>query len=272
MKTSASTLDPRPQSTAPLISIISITLNDRDGLTRTIKSLQAQVDAPQVEHIIIDGMSDYDVAGLLAELGSNATLHQGQDAGLYDAMNRGTDLARGDYLLYLNGGDVLADKDVLAKLGAVLTRERPDFLFGDSLEKQLDGEIRYKPSRPIKRLPLGMITHHQAMVFRRAVIEENAIRYDLNYRIAADYDFVLKHVRASETIRYLPEPICVFERGGASYKKSKDGRREQFHIRRAAYHSTSFAAAIFVTQWALFTFRNLFPSAYWTLQNQIGKI
>ncbi|MFC3119382.1 hypothetical protein ACFOHS_18900 [Jhaorihella thermophila] len=55
-----------------------------------------------------------------------------------------------------------------------------------------------------------MITHHQAMVFRRAVIEENAIRYDLNYRIAADYDFVLKHFRASKIIHYLPEPICIF--------------------------------------------------------------
>lgn len=260
------------KTTPPLISVISITLNDRGGLIRTIESLQSQTRTPDFEHIIIDGVSDYDVAGLLADLGSQAKLHQSHDAGLYDAMNRGTELARGDYLLYLNGGDVLAGKDVLASIAEVLTKEQPDLLFGDSLERQLEGEIRYKLSRAIKRLPLGMITHHQAMLFRRAVIKDHGIKYNLDYRIAADYDFVLRHVRASEAIRYMPKSICVFERGGASYKQSNAGRREQFHIRRKFFHSTLFAAAIFTIQWGLFNFRSVFPSAYWVLHKKTGKI
>ncbi|MFC3119381.1 glycosyltransferase [Jhaorihella thermophila] len=127
----------------PLISVITITLNDRDGLARTIQSLQAQVGAPEVEHIIVDGMSDYDVARLLAELGSTAILHQGRDAGLYDAMNRGTSLARGDYLLYLNGGDVLARENVLATVGTVLTSERPDFLFLATASKKNSSTARF---------------------------------------------------------------------------------------------------------------------------------
>jgi putative colanic acid biosynthesis glycosyltransferase len=250
----------------PLISVISITLNDRGGLIRTIESLQSQTRASDFEHIIIDGVSDYDVVGLLAELGSQAKLHQGHDAGLYDAMNRGTELARGDYLLYLNGGDVLAGKDVLASIAEVLTKEQPDFLFGDSLERQLDGEIRYKPSRAMKRLPLGMITHHQAMLFRRAVIEVHEIHYDLDYRIAADYDFVLRHVRASKVIRYMPKPICVFEAGGVSLIRNHEARREQFIIRQSVYGSKMFALLVFSLQLSLRLIRNLSPAAYWAIR------
>ena len=254
----------------PVISVISITLNDRDGLTRTVKSLQSQVDAPEYEHIVVDGVSEYDVAKLLAELGSLAKLYQGPDAGLYDAMNRGTDLATGDYLLYLNGGDILADPGTLACVEASLTLDGPDFLWGDSFERQLDGEVRYKRSRPMKHLPMGMISHHQAMFFRRAVLEDNAIRYNLNYRIAADYDFVLRHVAASSSHSYLPVPICVFERGGTSFLKRNQARREQFQIRRIAYDSTLFAASVFAVQWGLRTFRGLFPSGYWAIRKRLG--
>ena len=254
----------------PLISVITITLNDRDGLIRTIESLQSQIDMPDVEHVVVDGLSDYDIDSLIADIGSPARLHQGRDEGLYDAMNRGTELARGDYLLYLNSGDTLAEQQVLAEIGAVLAAERPDFLYCDSFERQLDGEIRYKPSRPMKWLPLGMISHHQAMLFRRDVIEQNAIRYDLSYRIAADYDFVLHHVRASKSSHYLPRPICVFERGGTSYQKRHVARREQFHIRRTFYNSTVFAAAVYFMQWVLRSFRGLFPAGYWALRKLLG--
>jgi len=254
----------------PLISVVTSTLNDRDGLLRTVNSLKSQTGTLDYEHIIVDGMSDYDVAGLLNDLDWSAALHQGRDDGLYDAMNRGTDCAQGRYLLYMNSGDTLAEPDTLAAISKALVEKEPDFLYGDSLERQLDGEIRLKPSRPIKRLPLGMITHHQAMLFRREVVEDIRLRYDLAYQIAADYDFVLRHVRASEIIHYLPQPICVFERGGTSFQKRNIARREQFHIRRAAYNSTLFAATIFAAQWGLRTFRGIFPSGYWALRKHLG--
>lgn len=255
-----------PAPDTPLISIITITLNDRDGLLRTVESLRAQENAPEIEHIVVDGMSDYDVAQALCDLGSQARLHRGRDSGLYDAMNRGTEMAGGDYLLYLNSGDVLAGPDVLASVAKVLRTIQPDFFWGDSLERQLDGTVRHKHSRPIRRLPLGMITHHQAMLYRREVLEQNAIRYDLRYRVAADYDFTLRHVRASDRVQCLSKPICVFERGGTSYQQRGLARREQFQIRRAVYGSTLFAASVFLGQWALRSFRGLFPSAYWALR------
>jgi len=254
----------------PLISIITITLNDHDGLIRTIESLDKQAEEVAIEHLIVDGLSDYDVPALIATLGWNARLHQGHDAGLYDAMNKGIGLANGDYLLFLNSGDELAGTEVLASLVKVLEKDRPDFLYGDSLERQLDGEIYYKASRPLKRLPYGMITHHQAMVFSRAVLAEHAILYDLTYPIAADYGFVLDHVAHSHRVSYLPEALCLFERGGTSYQKRHLGRLEQFRIRRSVYGSTLFAAYVYTAQWALRTFRGLFPSGYWTIKRHLG--
>ena len=254
----------------PLISIVTITLNDREGLARTIESLKAQRTPPSFEHIIVDGMSDYDVPSLLENLGWHGRLHQGRDTGLYDAMNRGTDLSRGEYVLYLNRGDELAAPDVLGKTGSTLVQQRPDFFWGDSLERQLGGELRYKPSRPLKHLPLGMITHHQAMLFRRDLLEKHAIRYNLHYKIAADYEFVLRHTRVGVKFSYLPEPICIFELGGTSYQQHNDGRIEQFQIRKEVYGSTSFAAVIYVAQWSLRKFRGMFPMGYWVVRRLFG--
>ena len=253
-----------------LISVISITLDDREGLINTVESLKSQVNPPSYEHIIVDGVSNYDVPQLLAELGSQARLYQGPDCGIYDAMNCGTDMARGEYLLYLNSGDQLCDSGVMATLAETLLHRRPDFLWCDSLERQLDGKVCYKSSREIKYLPFGMITHHQAMLFRRSVVEKKAIRYDLAYTIAADYDFVLRHVRNSRVKCYLPEPVCVFARGGMSYQRRHMGRIEQYRIRRDTYGSALFSGLVFIAQLALRSFRSILPSGYWALRKRLG--
>lgn len=252
--------------TTPLVSIVTVTLNDHDGLVRTIESLQTQIGEIDYEHIIVDGMSNYDVAGLISELSSTARLHQGKDDGLYDAMNRGTQIARGNYILYLNSGDTLAEPELLAVMGAKLIALRPDFLWGDSLERQLNGEICYKTSRPIRWMAFGMISHHQSMIFSLELINKNAISFDLSLKIAADYDFLLRYVKLCFRIVYLPQPVCIFERGGASYQKREEARREQFRVRRAFYFSTMFATIVFVGQSLLCWFRRMFPGAYWKLR------
>jgi len=254
----------------PLLSIISITLNDRDGLVRTVTSLQDQTGSVAIEHIVVDGGSGYDVRAVLEGLKWQANLHSGADSGLYDAMNTGIRMARGEYLLFLNSGDILADADILSSISQVLQTKSPDFLFGDSLEKQLDGTVRFKPARPLRSLPYGMITHHQAMIFRRSVIDDHAIAYDLNYPIAADYDFVLRVLKHCQNPEFLPQEICLFEHGGLSYQKRDQARLEQFRIRRAAYGSPVFAAWVFALQWGLSSFREAFPSGYWAIRRRFG--
>lgn len=256
----------------PLISVISITLNDRDGLARTVESLQSQMDGPDHEHIVVDGMSDYDVEGLLAELGSPARLHQGRDAGLYDAMNRGTDLARGDYLLYLNSGDTLAGPSVLAAVAKLLSSERPDFFYGDSLERQLDGEDVFKIAYSHKSAPSRMFTHHQSMIFRRAIVSDAGLRYNLAYPIAADYDFTLRFLERANRIVRFPGVIANFSAGGVSQVKHHIGRQEQFAVRRRHFGNTGFAVRVYLMQVFGQYMRAFSPKLYWLLRAVVGKI
>lgn len=256
---------------APLISVISVTLNDRDGLRRTVESLQLQTCAPSYEHIIVDGVSDYDVAGLLAELGSNARLHQGRDKGLYDAMNTGTELARGVYLIYLNGGDTLAGPEVLSKVGAVLTSAWPDFLYGDSLERQLDEESVIKIAHSHKSAPARMFTHHQSMIFRRAIVLDTGLRYDLAYPIAADYDFTLRFLERAIRIVHFPGVIANFSAGGISQVKHHAGRREQFMVRREHFGNTGYAVRVYMMQVFGKYLRAFSPKLYWRLRAIAGK-
>lgn len=256
----------------PLISVVSITLNDRSGLRRTIESLQSQTDAPSYEHIVVDGGSDYVVDGYLAELGSTARLHQGKDAGLYDAMNRGTELARGDYLLYLNSGDTLAAPGVLAEVGSVLSAVRPDFLYGDSLERQLDGDDVLKVAHSHHSAPKRMFTHHQSMIFSRKLVSEAGLRYDLAYTIAADYDFVLRFLDLASKIARFPKVIANFSAGGVSQVKHHAGRREQFVVRRRHFGSIGFAVRVYLMQVFVKCLRTFSPKLYWRLRAIVGKV
>lgn len=253
----------------PLLSIITVTLNDPSGLRETIESVVAQQPVKKLnfEQIVVDGLSSYDVKAMIVEKGSDAKLIQERDTGIYDAMNRGTRAARGDYLLYLNGGDRLADPTVLKAVEELLERERPDFLYGDSLERQLDGSVALKRARGHQSAKLGMFTHHQSMIFSRDLIQKNAIAYDLRYPIAADYEFTLHNLKYAKRILRYEGPIATFACGGVSQIQPEKGRIEQFKIRSMRFQSIRLATLIYVSQVANQTIRNMSPKLYWFLRS-----
>jgi len=75
-----------------------------------------------------------------------------------------------------------------------------------------------------------MFTHHQAMFYRRESL--GGLQYDLNYKIAADYDLTIAFLKKAHLVKYIPIPICIFETGGTSQINAKCGRDEQFESRR----------------------------------------
>jgi putative colanic acid biosynthesis glycosyltransferase len=187
-------------------------------------------------------------------------------------MNRGTDLARGDYLLYLNGGDTLAGSEVLGALAAVLARECPDFLYGDSIECQLNGSLDSKVARGCESAAIGMFTHHQSMVFSRAVLSQFGLRYDLSYPIAADYDFILRFLDKSATTVRFSGPIASFSAGGISQTKHHAGRREQFLVRKRHCKSVTFATRVYLMQAAGKYLRVVSPKIYWGMRAVYAKL
>lgn len=201
----------------PHFSIITITRNNLSGLRRTADSLAAQT-CRNFEWIVVDGASIDDTAAYLAT--TTAYWLSEPDSGIYDAMNKGLARATGDFILFLNAGDALADAAILAD-AALLDA---DFIYGDGREGAF-----IKRAHPHRALLWGMFTYHQALFYRRAAI--GSLRYDTRYRIAADYKFTVQFLRDGVRAVYWPRVVCDFEPGGLSQTAAARGRREMAQIR-----------------------------------------
>ncbi|HNQ91831.1 MAG TPA: glycosyltransferase family 2 protein [Alphaproteobacteria bacterium] len=243
-------------------SIITITRNNRAGLAKTAESVMDQT-CTDYEWIIIDGASadgtENDFKNYI-----DARITSEPDSGIYDAMNKGIDKTTGDYLVFMNAGDQFAAPDTLEKIKSAICNNTYDLFYGDSFEGNEKKFLkRAKPHTTIER---GMFTHHQAIFYNRQSLDK--LRYDTNYKIAADYDLTLKFLKEKKRhCLYLPFPVCIFESGGISQRQIKQGRDEQFLARQKA-------RIPFVKNWAITTkqktasfFRRLCPFIYKCLKS-----
>lgn len=215
---------------APYFSIVTVTKNNLKGLKETAASIAAQDNSDWGNHewIIIDGNSDDGSEAFLKK--TNAHWISAPDDGLYDAMNKGIERAHGVYIIFMNAGDVFADETVLSELQNDIDEPLPDLIYGDALEEGKDGHDYYKYARSHKHIDKGMFTHHQSIFYKREKI--GPLRYDLNYKLAADYDFTARFLKRNPYAIYFDRPICLFETGGLSQRNAGQSRSEEFHIRQ----------------------------------------
>lgn len=253
--------DFRSRPHLPRLAVVTVVLNDLPGLLTTRASLRRQ-SFRDFEWLVADGgSSDGTAAWLEAHADEFAWRRSGRDLGLYDAMNRCLDHARAEAVLFLNAGDTLADDDALARALALMADARADFLYADALERSETGALGLKRARSHRLAPLGMFTHHQAMIYRMAAV--GRLRYDLSYPIGADYDFTLGVLAASTRVARLDAPLCVFQGGGMSSRRAAEGRRDQARIRRRRYPiATLWNVPLVSIQWIAFALKTLFPGAY----------
>lgn len=245
--------------TNPFVSIVTVTLNNLSGLQKTATSITSQT-FKDFEWIIIDGVSTDGTNEFLKAC--DAQIISEPDNGLYDAMNKGIDKATGEYLLFLNAGDIFASNTTLDNIYNQ-ANDDTDFIYGDALEIYHGRDI-YKHARPHEFALSGMFTHHQSMLYRRATIEN--LRYNLGYKIAADYDFTLRFLNNVKTIQHIPLPFCLFESGGLSERNAFKGRIEQFRIRKNSGQNFFDNLKVFLNQTMVYSIRCLSPKTYWFLK------
>jgi putative colanic acid biosynthesis glycosyltransferase WcaE len=256
----------RARREVPLISVVTVTLNDKAGLEKTIASVMGQADADRLDHIIVDGGSDYDVAGVVAALGSKARLRSEPDDGLFYAMNKGLRLATGTYIIFMNSGDCFAESDVVQHLGKATGNGMADVVYGDSRERLQSGDLVYKRSRDMRWIGIGMNTHHQSIFYGRQMLTRANIRYNTDYRLAADYEFTLRSYRAARNVARLNSPVAEFQSGGRSQEQYQEAHREQSRIREDIYGSKTFARLILTGHLLNGLLRRRLPQIYWWLK------
>ena len=215
-----------------ILSIVTVHLNDFDGLLRTAQSLLPLIGSPDLEWIVIDGASDQrlDPQNVMAQVRQQASILVSEpDKGIYDAMNKGTRAANGEYILYLNAGDELHREFDLELLQQKATSSDPDMVWGRSQFRYEDGFSRVVKTRPRWMAWYGLPVNHQAIFFRRQILGDTP--YDAFFPLAADYDLVCRLLSKDASLEVMKLTVCIYHRGGSADIQGDKYRSEENEIR-----------------------------------------
>jgi glycosyltransferase involved in cell wall biosynthesis len=239
------------------VSVITITYNAEATLEKTMLSVLNQ-SCHDYEYLIVDGASTDGTLALIRQY--EARVAQGEfgiapeqfrwqsepDHGLYDAMNKGMERAQGDFVWFINSGDKIYDETTLQRIVEALN-EAPDadVVYGQSIIVDPDDRVlgerhRIAPAQLTKRSLLdGLVVCHQSILARRS----KAPRYDLQYKLTADYDWVCRLLEVSGRNLYVDAYLSRFMSAGLSSQKRKQSLKERFVIMRRQF-------GLFPTLWS----------------------
>ncbi|SFC80449.1 glycosyltransferase [Butyrivibrio sp. YAB3001] len=200
------------------ITIITICLNDKEGLKKTMDSVLNQQHA-SFEYVVKDGEStdgtnemlkEYEKAFADKEIEFKHFIKK--DSGIYDAMNQGLDFCSdSNYVLFLNAGDTLYDKNVMQLLASIKFQNTADAMIGATNSILSNGgEFIEKPL--INKDSIRFC--HQSVLVRTKLMKE--IRFNTKYRVAADRDLLLKLFEDGYHLELINIIVSTFDREGVS--------------------------------------------------------
>ncbi|MCF6279736.1 MAG: glycosyltransferase [Flavobacteriaceae bacterium] len=207
-----------------MISIITINYNNAIGLKKTIKSVVSQ-SHKGFEYIVIDGNSTDGSKEVIEKYKTNLTYSISEpDTGVYNAMNKGIKKSKGDYLLFLNSGDVLVDSNVLNKVVEELDFGL-DIYYGNLIFKSDNTEKLYVyPDKLSFRFFYEKSLPHPATFIKRELFN-TIFYYNEKLKIVSDWEFfIVALCKYNVNYKHLDITISVFETEGMS--SLKDNRKQ----------------------------------------------
>ena len=224
----------------PKFSIITVTYNAEKVLEDTIQSVISQTYR-NVEYIIVDGASKDHTLEIVNKYHNriNKVISE-PDKGLYDAMNKGIQLATGDYLCFLNAGDKFHDSETLQKVVHTLKgQELPDVIYGETAIVDEEGHFLHmrRLSTPAhlnwKSFKQGMLVCHQAFFVNRELAINHL--YDLQYRFSADFDWCIRIMKKAKCLHNTRLTLIDYLNEGMTTKNHKASLKERFCIMAKHY-------------------------------------
>ena len=213
-----------------LFSVITVCYNAVDIIERTICSVISQT-SKSVEYIIIDGGSTDGTNDIIDKYNSCLSYYVSEpDRGIYDAMNKGANASKGEYVLFLNAGDVFRHSRIIEEVEGVIKSEQSlcDVLYGDVIYQYAFGE-KYDLSQDLRKIKFDMVFSHQSAFVKAEILRKR--QFDLKYHFAADYDFLLWAYINKLSFRRIDIPISVVDASsGATYDNFVKSRRESYDI------------------------------------------
>lgn len=229
------------------ISIITVTYNAEQVLEKTLLSILQQSNQ-QFECILVDGESKDGTVSLIQKFEQQIKNQEypgikpeqfrwisEPDRGLYDAMNKGINMATGDFVWFMNAGDKIYDRDTVQKIVDLYNIEPEcDLIYGQTImideeDREVGERHKIAPQKLTRRSLLkGLVVGHQSILVHKKI----APRFDLSYRITADYDWVIRAVSESHCQGYIDQYLSRFMIAGVSSQKRWMGLKERFAIMR----------------------------------------
>jgi glycosyltransferase involved in cell wall biosynthesis len=204
---------------SPILSIITVSFNSSSTIKETLDSLQElKRITDDVEIIIKDGVSTDDTMNIVKQYDKTIDqIFSLQDKGIYDAMNFATAKAKGLYTVFINSDDIV-NPIQMKKIIDHLMKTKIDLLATSVLICDLAGKIIGKRSAQLRSLNFshsGMPCSHQGLFVKTSLLK--SYRFDESFKIAADYDLILKLISTKASFENLSFNCSTYRLGGKSY-------------------------------------------------------
>ena len=203
------------------ISIVTAVRNAEQTIARTIESVGAQAGV-EIEHIVIDGASTDNTLNILKDYEDRLSILISEpDNGIYDAINKGINLATGDIIGIINSDDYYASQNILSSVMSIFENNSVDAVYGD-LEYFSIGDIekvkRIYSSRNFnpQKIDMGLMPAHPTFFLKRQVYEKYGF-FKSDYQIAGDFEFIARIFKSGFLkYYYLPLIMVRMQLGGVS--------------------------------------------------------
>lgn len=223
-------------------TIITCTFNASKYIDRTLNSVRSQ-SYPHIEHFIIDGVSKDDTVKKAQTYAYDSRypviVKSEPDKGLYDAMNKGIQLAKGDYIIFLNAGDEFAEEDTLTSVAEQFKgKQLPGVIYGNTDIVDENGNfLRKRRLAPPEKLSWksfkhGMLVCHQSFYARTDIARK--VPYNLNYKLSADVDWCIRIMKEAEqqglALWNTHMTLSSYLEGGMSVQSHRASLKERFNV------------------------------------------
>ncbi|MDD3050797.1 MAG: glycosyltransferase family 2 protein [Candidatus Cloacimonetes bacterium] len=204
----------------PLVTIITVSLNSESTIRETIESVLNQT-YPNIEYIIIDGRSTDETVEIIKRyeplFSGRMKWISEKDNGIYDAMNKGINLASGEWINFMNSGDWFYSSNVISEI-FYKDHSAHDLIYGNHeirYDKRYNGFTRTQKAGKLSDLYKGMIFSHQSLFCKREIFSQIDIN-NSSFKIANDYNFIIKAYKNNKVFKKIDLTVSSILAGGLS--------------------------------------------------------
>lgn len=209
------------------VSIITATYNSAATVADTLLSVEKQSYLPNIEHIIVDGISEDNTLNIVKHFNHVSKVLSEKDNGLYDAMNKGIKLATGEIIAILNSDDFYAHENVIAKVVEVFKTTDCDAVYGDLIFVHPE-----KPNKILRKWIAGIYNPKQFLrgwmpphptCFIKKEVYNKLGNFNTHLKSSADYELLLRFMYLNNIkVQYIREVLVHMRSGGQSTKSIRN--------------------------------------------------